>query len=128
MLDEKIGVGHAAANIVILVPPHDEQVGQRQDGNRYPGIGEAARHGRDLARRHRRQFGHMADGDPTPAPIFLGQIANEMDVHCLGRVADVEVDIDTDVKLASELEDPPDLTGVVGVVSRRAPDDSGAAF
>src|SRR5437764_81888 len=41
MLDEKIGVGDAAANIVVLVPPHDEEVGQRQDGNRHACIRQA---------------------------------------------------------------------------------------
>jgi hypothetical protein len=128
MLGEKIGVGYAAADIVVLVPPHDEKVGQRQDGDGYPGIREAARQGCDLARRHRRQFGHMADRDPAAAAILLGQFADEMDVHCLGRVADIEVDIDVDVEFAGELKDPPDLTGMVGVVSRRAADNSGAAF
>ena len=128
MLDEKIGVGHAAADIVVLVPPHDEQVGQRQDCNRDPGLGEATRQGRDLARRHRRQFGHMAHCNPAAAAVLLGQFADEVDVHCLGRVADIEVNIDVDVEFASELKDPPDLTGVVSVVSRRAPDSSSAAF
>ena len=123
MLDEKIGVGDAAANIVVLVPPHDEEVGQRQDGNRHPCIRQAARQGCDLARRHRREFGHVA-----AAAVLLGQLADEMNVHCLRRVADIEVDVDLHVELAGELKDPSDLTGMVGVISRRAADSPGAAF
>src|ERR1700759_470724 len=103
MLNEKISVGYTAPDIVVLVPPHYEQVGQWEDGDRYPGIGEAARHDCDFARRHRRQFGHMTDRNPTAAAVLLGQFAHEMDVHCVGRVPDVEVDVDVDVELASEL-------------------------
>src|SRR5438270_3184244 len=126
MLDEEISVGNAAADIMVLVPSHDEQVGQWQDGNRYSSIGKAARQGCDLARRHRRQFGHMADRHPSTAAVLLGQLAGEMNVHCLGRVADIEVDIDINVELAGELEDSADLTGMGGVVSRRAADSSHA--
>src|ERR1700752_913715 len=115
MLDEEIGVGDASSDIVVLVPPHDEKVGQRQDCNCYSGIGKTARQGCDLARRHCRQFGHMADYNPAAAAVLLGQVADEMDVHCLGRVADIEVDVNVDIEFASELEDPPDLTGMVGV-------------
>src|SRR5690349_21393295 len=110
MLDEKIGVGYAAADIVVLVAPHDEQVGQRQDGNRYPGIREAARQGCNLVRRHCRQFGHMTDRHPATAAVLLGEFADEVNVHPLRRVADIEMDVDVDVKLAGELEDPTDLT------------------
>src|SRR6516164_7998023 len=70
----------------------------------------------------------MADRDPAAAAVLLGQFADEMNVHFLGRVAHIEVDIDVDVKFASELKYPPDLTGMVGVVSRRAADNSGPAF
>ena len=43
MLDEKIGVGDATADIVVLVAPDEEEIGHRQDGNRNAGIRKAAR-------------------------------------------------------------------------------------
>src|SRR5215471_2076684 len=70
----------------------------------------------------------MTDGNPTAAPILLGQIADQMDVHRLGRVADIEVDINIDVEFTREFKDSPDLAGMVGVISWRAADRLGPAL
>ena len=113
MLHEEIGVGDAAANIVILIAAHHVEVGCRQDGDGDADIGETAGQYCHLARRHRRPLGHMTDHDPPAAPVFLGQLADEMDVRRLGRVADIEMNVDVDVVFAGELEDPPDLAGMV---------------
>ena len=128
MLDEKIGVGHAAADIVVLVPAHEEEVGRRQNGDPDPGIGEPPGEGREILRRHRRQLCHMADDDPPAAAILLGQLADEVNIHVLGRIADIEMNVDVDIEFASELEDPPDLAGMIGVIARRAADRLGAAL
>src|SRR5262249_59603539 len=39
-----------------------------------------------------------------------------------------EMDVDVDVELASELENAPDLTCLIGIVARSATDHGGAAF
>jgi hypothetical protein len=69
----------------------------------------------------------MADDDAPAAPVFLGELAHLVDVHTLGRGADVEVQIDVDIELARELEDAPDLRRAVAVVARRAADDARTA-
>ena len=62
----------------------------------------------------------MADHHAAAAPILVGQLAHQVDVHRVRRIADVEVDIEVDVELAREREDAPDLSRLVGVVARRA--------
>ena len=57
-----------------------------------------------------------------PRLIFLRQLAHQVDVHAVGRRADVEMDVDVDVEFAGELEDALDLAGLVRVVARRAAD------
>jgi len=128
MLDEKIGVGHPAADIVVLITAHHEKIGQWQDSDRDTDIGKAASQSRDFGRRHRRKFGHMTDDDPPTATVFLRQFANEVDVHRLGGVADIEVNVDIDVELSRELENAPDLTCMVGVVTRGAADARAPRF
>ena len=52
---------------------------------------------------------HMADHDPTAAAVFLGQLADEVDIHRLRRVADIEMNVEVDVVFTGEFEDAPDL-------------------
>ena len=108
---EHIGVRDAAHARVVAVAPHQEQVGRRQHRDGDACVRQLPRQRRDLVRRQQRQLGHVADHDPPAAPVFLGQLAHQMDVHRVGRVADVEMDVDIDVELARELEDAPDLPG-----------------
>src|SRR5919108_1751909 len=70
----------------------------------------------------------MADHDPSAALELIRELAHQVDVHGVGGRANVEMDIDIDVELASELEDAPDLTWLIAIVARSAPDHGGAAF
>src|SRR6516162_8125567 len=70
----------------------------------------------------------MADHDPSATLELLRKLAHEVDVHGIGGRTNVEMDIDVDVELASELENAPDLTCRIGIVARSAPDHGGAAF
>src|SRR5206468_10158497 len=70
----------------------------------------------------------MADHDPSATLELLRKLAHQMDVHGIGGRANVEMDVDVDVELASELENAPDLTCLIGIVARSAPDHGGAAF
>jgi len=56
-------------------------------------------------RRHCRQLGHMTDHHSPAASVFFGQLADEVHIHRLGCVADVEMDVDVDVVIAGEFED-----------------------
>ena len=87
-----------------------------------------SRERRHLVGRQQRQLGHVADRDPSAALVLVGQFAHQVDVHGIGRGADVEMNVDVDVELARELEDAPDLAGLVLVVARRAADHLGAAL
>ena len=69
----------------------------------------------------------MADHDAAAAPIPVGQLTHQVDVHRVGRIADVEVDIEIDVEFAREREDAPDLPRLVSVVTRRAAEHPCAA-
>jgi hypothetical protein len=51
----------------------------------------------------------VPDHDPPAAPVLFGQLADEVDIHRLGGVADIEMDIDVDIVFAGKLEDTPDL-------------------
>jgi len=70
----------------------------------------------------------MASHDPPTSAILLCQLADVMDVHRLGRVADVEMQVDVDIVFTSKLEDSADLADRVGVVARGATDHAGPAF
>ena len=68
------------------------------------------------------------DRDAPPVPVVLGELADEIDVHLVGAGTDVEVNVDIAVVLARELEDAPDLPGVVRVVPGRPADHRGATL
>ena len=68
----------------------------------------------------------MPDRDPSPVPVAIGELADQVDVHLVGAGADVQVDVDVAVVLARELEDAPDLPGVVRVVPGCSADHCGA--
>ena len=70
----------------------------------------------------------MTDYAPSAAPILFGQLADEMDINRLRRVADIEMDVDVGIVFAGEVEDPPDLAVRIGVVAWRAADCSCAAL
>src|SRR5262249_41709874 len=69
-----------------------------------------------------------ADHDPSSALESLRELTHQVDVHGIGGRSNVEMDVDVDVELASELENAPDLTWLIGIVARSAPDHGGAAF
>ena len=102
---EQIGVGDAAHDRMVVLAPHQIEVGRGQHGHGYPGIGETPRQRRDLCRRQQRQLGHMAGHDPAAAAVALGQFEHVMDVHLPGIVADIEMHIDIDIELAGKRKD-----------------------
>ena len=69
----------------------------------------------------------MTDRDP-PAPTGLVRLlADVLDVHAVGCLAEVEMHVDVDVELLRELEDAVDLASRVAVRVRRSPDHACAA-
>src|SRR5262249_45644298 len=64
----------------------------------------------------------VADVDAATVSIFVGELDHAVDVHRLGRVAEVEMQVDVEVVGAGELENATDLPHVVGVVTGRAAD------
>ena len=94
MRNEEIGISDAATDIVVLIAPHHEKIGCRQNRDRDTNVGEAARQDREVAGRYQRQLGHVPDDDPPAAAILLCQLADVVDEHPLGRVADIEVQVD----------------------------------
>ena len=128
MRDEEIGIGDAASDIVILIAPHHEKIGRRQHRDRDANVGEAVRQDCELRGRYRRQFGHMSNRDPAAAAILFGQLADLMDVHRLGRAADIEMQVDVDVVFTREFENSADLAIGVAVVARGAANHLGPAF
>ena len=52
----------------------------------------------------------MTDDDAAAALVSLRQLANKMDVHRIGRVSDVEVDVDIELDTQPrEVTEPPDF-------------------
>ena len=94
---------------MIVVAAHQEEIGRRQHRHAMPLSASCARKRRHLVRRQQRELRHVPDHDPAAAPVLLGELAHEMDVHGVGRVADIEMHVDVDVELARQLEDAPDL-------------------
>jgi hypothetical protein len=70
----------------------------------------------------------VTDDDTPAAPVLFGQLAYQVDVHRLGRVADVEMNVDIDIEFTGECEDPPDLAVMVAVVAWGAADYVSPAF
>ena len=128
MLDQEIGVGDPAPDIVVALAAHQIEVGQRQHRDRDAGIGHAPRQQREFGRRQRRELGHVADHHPAAAPVLPGQLAHQRNVERLAAVADIEMNVDLGVEFARQLEDPADLPGMIGIVARRAADRPGPAL
>src|SRR5262245_16310221 len=77
-------------------------------GDAGTGVRQAACQRCHLLRRQQRQLGHMADHDSSATLELLRKLAHQVDVHGIGGWANVEMDVDVDVELASELENPSD--------------------
>ena len=122
MLDQQIHVRHAAAHVVFLVAAHHEQIGRRQHGHRHTGIGDPPRQRAQIGNRHGRELAHMPDRDASAEPVFLGQLADQMNVHVLRRISGIEMHVDIHIELARQIEHPVDLAGMVRIVVRRRAD------
>jgi hypothetical protein len=61
----------------------------------------------------------MADHDPAAELILLGQFEDAADIHMLGAVADIEMQVEIDIIFAREREDAIDLRRRVAVLARR---------
>jgi hypothetical protein len=127
VLAEQICIRHAANDGVVAVTAHEKEIGGGEDGDADAGVRQAACQRGHLLRRQQRQLGHMADHDPSATIELLRELAHQVDVHGIGGRANVEMDVDVDIELASELENAPDLTCLIAIVARSAPDHGGAA-
>src|SRR5262249_37427452 len=128
VLGEQVRIRYAANDGVVAVTAHEKEIGGGEDGDADSGVRQAACQGCHLLRRQQGEFGHMADHDPSATLELLRELAHQVDVHGIGGRANVEMDVDADVELASELENAPDLTCLIGIVARSATDHGGAAF
>ena len=68
----------------------------------------------------------MADRDAAAELVFLGQLADQFDVHVVGRVAGIEMHVDVDVVFSREIEHAMDLPGVIRIEVGRGADHAGA--
>ena len=107
--------GHPAHHVVLHVPPHQEEIRRRQHGDRDPGTRDRPRELVQPVHRHRRELGHVADGDPPLVPEPFGEPADVVDVQLVVVGAEVEVHVDVHVELARHLEHPVNLPLRVGV-------------
>src|ERR1700737_5281964 len=105
---------------MIAIPAHEEKIRRRKDGDRDPGIGEATRKRRDFFRRQERQLRHMSHHDASATLELLRELEHEIDVHVVGRGADVEMYIDVNIEFSRELKNALDLARFAGIVTRRA--------
>ncbi len=113
---------------MVLVPTHEEQVGRGQHRDSHASVCKPLAEFAQPFRRQARVLRPVADGNPTAPAELLGEVADEMNVHVVGRGADVEVDVDVDVEFARELKNAVDLSGMVRIVTGRAPDNRSAAL
>ena len=91
-----------------------------------PGVGEAPRDAFELRRLHRRELGHVTDGDASAPAELLGAVADVLDGHAIRGVAEVEVHVDIHVELARHLEQTIDLSRRIAVGVGRAANDVAA--
>ena len=128
LLDEKVGVDDAASDVVRLVAAHEEQVrgGKHRDG--HARAGQTFCHLDLRVGRQRRQFRRVADRDAPTHPELLRQLAHQIDVEVVRRVAEIEMHVDVDVELAGEVEHATNLAGAVGVIPGRGSDHLGASL
>ena len=128
MLHQQIHVRHAAAHVVVLIAPHHEQLGRRQHGHRHTGIGDPPRQRAQIGDRHGGQLAHVPDRHASAQPVLLGQLAHQMDVHLVRRIAGIEMHVDVHIELARQIEHPMDLPGMIRIVVRRRADHLRAAL
>ena len=77
---------------------------------------------------HRRIFAAVPDRDAAAEFVFLGQLANQCDVHVVRRIAGIEMHVDVDIVFPREVEHAMDLSGVIGIEIGRGADDAGATL
>src|SRR5262245_17296335 len=94
---------NAAAMVVRSIAAHKIKIGRGEDGESHPAIGHAAGGLIEQLRRGAGGLRHMSDGDPPAIFITLGQLADVEEVHVLRVGAEVEMHVDVDVELASNL-------------------------
>ena len=57
----------------------------------------------------------MTDRDAPAKPVFLGQLAHQIDVHFVRRIAGIQMHVDVDIIFSREFEYAMDLAGVIGI-------------
>src|SRR5262249_33733154 len=128
VLAEQICIRYAANDGVVALTAHEKEIGGGEDGDPDTGVRQAACQLCHLLRRQQGQLGHMANPDRDSTLELIRKLAHQVDVHGIGGRANVEMDVDVDVELAREPENAPDLTCLIGIVARSAPNHGGAAF
>ena len=113
--------------VVLVLPAHQIEIGRGQHGQRHARICQALRHGVECRQREARSLGDMADTDPAAALEFLCAPAEVIEIHALGRRAEIQVHVDVDVVVARQLEDAVDPAGRIAVGIGRAADHAAAA-
>src|SRR4051812_11823037 len=95
---------------MVLVPPHQIEVGRGQHGERHTGI----RHAPGAFFKQRRWCGgklcHMADRDTAAVFVLVGLLADIEQVKVVRGGSEIEMHVDVDVELARYLENAIDLT------------------
>ena len=77
---------------------------------------------------HRRIFAAVPDRDPAAELVFLGQFANQLDVHVVRGVSGIEMHVDVDIEFPRQIEHAMDLPGMIGIEIRCRADHASALF
>ena len=118
-MDQGVCIGNAAGYGVIVVTPHQEEIGGGKYCHCDPDISQTPCDLRHLGGRHQRQLGHMTDRDTTAQPVFFGQVGDQVNVKIVCGCSDIEMHIDIDVEFSRERKNTAYLTVRVGVVPGR---------
>ena len=74
LMQQSVGRGDAARDIVRHIPPHQIEVGRRQHGDVHADVGQPPGDRHQLGRRHHGELGHVADRDLAAEPVLLGEV------------------------------------------------------
>ena len=113
--------------VVLVLPAHQIEIGRGQHCQRHARIRQTLRHGVECRQREARCLGDVADGDPAAILEFLRAPADVIEIHAIGRRAEIQMHVDVDVVVARQLEDAVDLAGRIAVGIGRAADHAAAA-
>ena len=70
----------------------------------------------------------MGDGHAAAHAVFVGQAADEVEIHVVRHIAEVDVQIDIGIIALRQFEDAAELSRPIGVGARRSADDPDPAL